>query len=84
MTSLPTAYCAPGRRMISALTLMLEGEQVAEIVEHPWLAGKTEILIVAPAVFDLPEYDPGDFQCPPRLTGPLVTPPLSSLLSPHP
>jgi hypothetical protein len=43
---LPTAYCAPGRQFTAALTLALRGERVAEIVEHPWLPGSTDVLIV--------------------------------------
>jgi hypothetical protein len=46
LTAYPVAYCAPGSKTAAALTLMLKGEQVAEIAEHPWLAGHTDILVV--------------------------------------
>jgi len=60
--SLPTAYCAPGQRVYAGIILALKGEQVADIVEHPWLDGRTDVLIVNPAVFDLPKFEPGDFR----------------------
>lgn len=43
------AYCAPGRRLDAALTLMLRGEQVAE---SPVLTGSTDIVLVNPAMLD--------------------------------
>ena len=42
----PVAYCAPGRKLAAAMTLMLNGENKTRIVEHPWLEGRTDVLIV--------------------------------------
>lgn len=50
---LPTAYCAPGRQFAAALALALRGERVAEIVEHPWLEGSTDVLVVNTAEIEL-------------------------------
>jgi len=44
---LPTAYCAPGRKVISELALVLKGERYAEMTEHPWLEGSTDVWLVA-------------------------------------
>lgn len=49
----PVAYCAPGRRLAAALTLMLKGEEVARIVEHPWLEGADGVYVVAEDPLDL-------------------------------
>lgn len=46
------AYCAPGRRLDAALTLMLRGEQVTEVAESPVLTGSTDIVLVNPAMLD--------------------------------
>ncbi len=43
----PVAYCAPGRRQVAALTLVIKGEQVARITEHPWLEGSTSVIVVS-------------------------------------
>lgn len=49
----PVAYCAPGKRLAAALTLMLKGEQVARIEEHRWLEGSTDVIVISEApVFD--------------------------------
>ena len=64
---LPTAYCAPGRKVISELALMLRGERYAEMIEHRWLEGSTDVWLVSPDVghWDFPpmpllsrEYSP--------------------------
>jgi len=44
----PVAYCAPGQRFAAALILMLKGEQVARIEEHPWVEGANVIVISEP------------------------------------
>lgn len=31
------AFCAPGGKPLAALTLLLSGDNVPEIQEHPWL-----------------------------------------------
>ena len=45
MTDLPTAYCAPGRREVSALILALKDEQAADIIESPAIEGADVYLI---------------------------------------
>jgi hypothetical protein len=42
----PVAYCAPGQHFAAALTLALKGEQVERIREHPWLEGRTDVLVM--------------------------------------
>lgn len=54
----PVAYCAPGRRFAAALTLMLKGEEVARIVEHPWLEGAASVYVVAEDPRDLTKLLP--------------------------
>ena len=49
----PVAYCAPGQRFAAAFTLTFKGEQVARIVEHPWLEGTTGVYVVAEDPLDL-------------------------------
>jgi hypothetical protein len=46
-TEYPVAYCAPGRRFAAALALMVKGEQVADIKEHSYLKGCTDVLVMA-------------------------------------
>lgn len=51
------AFCAPGGKALAALTLMLNGDDVPEIREHPWLThlGPGDVLLVgecATADFD--------------------------------
>lgn len=41
----PVAYCAPGKRPIAELTLLLHGEQVSEVREHPWLEGMADAIV---------------------------------------
>jgi hypothetical protein len=50
------AYCGPGRTIITALLLMLDGETVDRIEETPHLPDPDMILLVAPATFDLPSW----------------------------
>lgn len=54
----PVAYCAPGRRFAAALTLMFKGEEVARIVEHPWLEGTAGVYVVAEDRLDLTKLLP--------------------------
>jgi hypothetical protein len=49
----PVAYCAPGGRAAAAILLAMRGEEVARIVEHPWLEGATSIYVVAQDPLDL-------------------------------
>ena len=56
---LPTAYCAPGRKVISELALMLRGERYAEMIEHRWLEGSTDVWLVS--------LDVGHWDFPPML-----------------
>jgi hypothetical protein len=56
----PVAYCAPGRKAITAITLLLLGEEVRTIIEHNWFKPDSEIMIVrVRPEFPLPpfEYD---------------------------
>ena len=64
---LPTAYCAPGRKVTAELALSLRGERVAEVVEHPWLTGEKDVLMIAP--HDL-AAEPLNFQMPPLVAAP--------------
>jgi hypothetical protein len=43
---LPVAYCAPGHLWEARLTLAANGEDVAEVKEHPWLVGQDAVLLV--------------------------------------
>ena len=54
----PIAYCAPGRKFDAALTLMFKGEQVARILEHPWLEGKTDVIVIS----EPPDFS-AEFSC---------------------
>jgi len=45
---LPAAYCAPGRKAVSELALTLRGERYAQITEHPWLEGLTDVWLMSP------------------------------------
>jgi hypothetical protein len=60
----PVAYCAPGRRLAAAFTLMLKGEQVARIVEHPWLEGADGVYVVAEDPLDLIKQLPVRYEFP--------------------
>lgn len=40
-----TAYCAPGLRDYAATLLALNGEQAGRIIEHPYLKGRTDIIL---------------------------------------
>lgn len=51
------AYCAPGRTLMTALTLMWRGERVARIEETPHLGGR-DILVAADPRFAAPAADP--------------------------
>lgn len=72
------AYCGPGRRLLTALTLLLDGEHVTAIYETRHLPDPGAIYLIDQAVFDLPEFE---FLLPPRpeappdinLPGPLIT-----------
>lgn len=58
----PVAYCAPGSRLAAALTLMLKGEQVARIEEHPWLEGATGVYVVTEDPLDLTKMLPVKYE----------------------
>lgn len=51
MTADRIAYCAPGTKLAASLALLLQGEQVAELTEHPWLEGSTDVLVISPPDF---------------------------------
>jgi hypothetical protein len=50
------AYCGPGRAAATAFILALDGETVDAIEETPHLPDPDMILLVNPAVFDLPPW----------------------------
>ena len=80
------AYCAPGTKPLTALSLMLRGENVTEIAEHPWLAGSTDVILVNQGILEIPlefEFAPVMPKCPLclRVTGHW---PWCSLLPPPP
>jgi hypothetical protein len=42
-----TAYCAPGLKNYATSLLEHRGEVVREVAEHPWMAGRTDIILAA-------------------------------------
>lgn len=50
------AYCAPGRKALAEVALVLQGEFVREVAEHAWLTGSTDIIVV-----DRDKFTPLDF-----------------------
>lgn len=57
----PVAYCAPGQRLGTAIALVLKGEQVARIEEHPWLKGNAGFVVSEPPNLNL-NIDPETFR----------------------
>ena len=45
---LPAAFCAPGLAGYAARLLEGKNEKVSEVIEHPYMTGRTDILLVAP------------------------------------
>ena len=45
------AYCAPGWKAAAELVLVLRGEHVSEVTEHPWLEGTTDVYVFTPQPF---------------------------------
>ena len=39
------AYCAPGLKDYAARILEANGERVREVIEHPYMAGHTDIIL---------------------------------------
>lgn len=60
------AYCAPGRKPLAALALILQGEHVAEITETPLMEGRTDILVTDPAALSGLALPPLALRDPPR------------------
>jgi hypothetical protein len=69
----PVAYCAPGKRLAAAFTLMVKGEQVARIVEHPWLEGAEGVYVVAEDPLDLIRQLPVRYEFPAPETRPCIS-----------
>lgn len=46
----PAAYCAPGKKVLAELTLLLRGEPYSSITETPVLEGRTDVILAAPPV----------------------------------
>jgi hypothetical protein len=68
------AYCGPGRRLRTALILLLDGTGVPDAIEEtPHLPDPDMIILAGPAVFGLPPF--GDLLPPPRPDPPLTWPP---------
>lgn len=44
-SSTVTAFCAPGRMVLAAFTLMVRGVSADQIVEHPWLEGFGDVIV---------------------------------------
>jgi hypothetical protein len=44
-----TAYCAPGRKGASELILALNGDPGCNVVEHPYMTGRTDVILVSPS-----------------------------------
>jgi hypothetical protein len=51
------ALCGPGRTLLTALILALDGEVVSEITESANLPDPGMILLIHPAASDLPPWD---------------------------
>ena len=43
---LVVAYCAPGLRNYATRLLETNGERVREVIEHPYMAGRTDVILV--------------------------------------
>ena len=39
------AYCAPGLKEHAARLLDAQGEVYREIIEHPWMPGRTDVIL---------------------------------------
>jgi hypothetical protein len=61
----PVAYCAPGRQAIAKLALLLHGQQVIEVREHPGVEGLDDVYVVTPSPAPIPALVMLDLE-PPR------------------
>jgi hypothetical protein len=52
------AYCAPGRKPIAELVVLMQNERVASVTEHPWLEGTTDVYVFTPQPFTPAEMLP--------------------------
>ena len=52
-----TAYCAPGLAGYAERLLDTSGEIYREVIEHPGMAGRTDVILAADPVFPLPPFD---------------------------
>lgn len=43
--SVVTAYCAPGMAEYAARLLEMRGERYREVVEHPYMAGRLDVVL---------------------------------------
>jgi hypothetical protein len=39
------AYCAPGLKGYATRLLETNGERVREVIEHPYMAGRTDVIL---------------------------------------
>ena len=79
------AYCAPGRKFVTQIALLMQDEHVAEVAEHPWLEGRTDVLVVTPKPFAAgpveAEIAPRRIRSAPLMTPVFATPIITSLLA---
>jgi hypothetical protein len=40
------AYCAPGLKGYATRLLASNGDQVREVIEHPWMTGRTDVILM--------------------------------------
>ncbi len=50
------AYCAPG--LMGYAERLLESEVYRELIEHPWMTGRTDVILATDLTFPLPPFDP--------------------------
>ena len=45
-SDLVVAYCAPGLKGYAICLLESNGERVREVIEHPWMIGRTDVILM--------------------------------------
>lgn len=55
-----TAYCAPGLRGYATRLLEHTGDEVREVIEHPWMAGRTDVILATGPGWHTRPRDPRD------------------------
>jgi hypothetical protein len=54
------AYCAPGLKAYATRLLEDRGEVVREVIEHPWMAGRTDIILATDPGWHTRPHQPED------------------------